>query len=107
VTVYGSKSCPDSVRARHYLDAHQIPYEFKDLDDSPELNEYVASVNNGKRVIPTIRVENDLLINPDDITLAAAVAAAAPGFASPSSHQPEPRATRPDDGSGGSVSEVA
>src|SRR6185312_15309477 len=54
VTVYGSRTCPDTQRATRYLDANQVAYEFKDVDETPELNEYVASLNSGKRVIPAI-----------------------------------------------------
>ena len=43
VTVYGSNSCPDTVRARRYLDDHAIPYEYKDIDESPDLNEHIGA----------------------------------------------------------------
>ena len=78
VTVYGSRTCPDTQRATRYLDANQVAYEFKDVDETPELNEYVASLNSGKRVIPAIRINNETLINPPDNRLAKAVADAAP-----------------------------
>ena len=73
ITVYGSNSCQDTVRATRYLDSRQVPYEFKDVDESPEYNEYIAGLNNGKRVIPTIRINNKNLINPDDIALGQAM----------------------------------
>jgi glutaredoxin len=73
ITVYGSRRCPDTARATQYMDSHHVPYEFKDLDDSPELNEYVADLNGGKRVMPTIRVDDSVLINPEERELAAAV----------------------------------
>jgi glutaredoxin len=77
ISVYGSRTCPDTVRATEFLDENSIPYEFKDVDESPELNEYIADLNGGKRVMPTIQVENDFLINPDLATLEAAVKSAA------------------------------
>lgn len=64
ITVYGSRTCPDTSRATRYLDDHQMPYEFKDVDESPEYNDYIAGLNQGKRVIPTIRIDNQTLINP-------------------------------------------
>ncbi len=78
ITIYGSKSCPDTTRAMAYLDGKQIPYEFKDVDETPEYNDYIAGLNGGKRVMPTIRIDNDTLINPseDDLGKAAAEAAA-------------------------------
>ena len=76
VSVYGSMTCPDTVRATKFLDEQGVPYEFKDVDESPELNEYIAGLNQGKRVLPTIQVENDFLFNPDLDKLGEAVKAA-------------------------------
>ncbi len=76
VSVYGSKTCPDTTRAMQDLDAKGVPYEFKDVDESPELNEYIAKLNNGKRVMPTIQVENEFLFNPAPAQLAEAVKSA-------------------------------
>ena len=76
ISVYGSKTCPDTVRATKYLEDNGITYEFKDVDESPELNDYIAGLNHGKRVMPTIQVENDFLINPPPKKLAEAVEAA-------------------------------
>ena len=77
VSVYGSRQCPDTTRALQWLDGHDVQYEFKDLDESPELNQYVADLNNGKRVIPAIQIDNVILINPSDGELDAAVRQAA------------------------------
>lgn len=77
VLVYGSHTCPDTVRATEQLDSQNIPYEFKSVDDCPEYNDYIAGLNNGKRVMPTIQVNNDVLINPSDDVLIAAVEKAA------------------------------
>ena len=77
VTVYGSRTCSDTNRATRYLEENEIAYEFKDVDQEPELNEYIASLNDGKRVMPTIRVNNENFINPGDRELSEAVKAAA------------------------------
>lgn len=77
IAVYGSRQCSDTTRALGWLDGQQVQYEFKDLDESPELNDYVADLNNGKRVMPTIQIDNEILINPSDRELAAAVRQAA------------------------------
>lgn len=77
VTVYGSHSCPDTTRAVKFLDSKQIAYEFKSVDDFPEMNDYIAGLNNGKRVMPTIQVNNEVFINPSDADLAKAVEKAA------------------------------
>ena len=77
VAVYGSRTCPDTTRALAWLDSQQVQYEFKDLDESPELDQYVADLNNGKRVIPTIQIDNGILINPSERELDAALQQAA------------------------------
>jgi thioredoxin reductase (NADPH) len=64
VTVYGSRECPDTVNVTEHLDAREIPYEFKDVDLSPEYNDFIAGLNHGKRVMPTIRINNETYINP-------------------------------------------
>ncbi len=76
VSIYGTRSCPDTVRATEFLDKQGVPYEFKDLDQFSEFNAYIADLNHGKRVMPTIQVENDFLFNPDLDTLGEAVKAA-------------------------------
>jgi glutaredoxin len=77
ISVYGSRTCPDTVRTTAFLDAHQIPYEFKDVDATPEYNTYIASLNGGKRVMPTLRIDNQSLINPSEAELKEAVSTAA------------------------------
>ena len=64
VTIYGSRTCPDTTRATRHLDEKKVAYEFKDVDESPEYNDYIAGLNQGKRVIPTIRINNETYINP-------------------------------------------
>jgi glutaredoxin len=76
ITVYGTPSCGDTQRAIAYLDSVKAPYEFKNLDEQPELNDYIAGLNDGKRVMPTIQIDNDILINPDDQKLAEALSVA-------------------------------
>ncbi len=77
VSVYGSRSCGDTTRTLGVLDAHKVPYEFKSVDDFPEFNDYIAELNHGHRVTPTIQVNNNVFINPSEDQLLAAVENAA------------------------------
>jgi glutaredoxin len=77
IAVYGSRSCPDTIRALEWLDNHRVQYEFKNLDETPELDQYVADLNNGQRVTPAIQIDNGFLINPSERELEAAVQQAA------------------------------
>jgi thioredoxin reductase (NADPH) len=73
VTVYGSRSCPDTQRTTQFLDHRKVAYEFKDVDENPAFSEYVAGLNHGKRVIPTVRINNATFINHADDVLGKAV----------------------------------
>jgi glutaredoxin len=73
VTVYGSKQCPDTVHATRWLAERGIPYEFKDVDETPEYNDFIAGLNGGKRVMPTIRVNNETMFNPPEDALDHAI----------------------------------
>ena len=73
ITIYGSRTCADTRRATEFLDAQRVPYEFKDVDETPEYSDYIAGLNGGKRVMPTIRINNKNLINPSVAELGAAV----------------------------------
>jgi thioredoxin reductase (NADPH) len=78
VTIYGSHACPDTESVLRHLDDKQIPYEFKDVDQSPEYNDYIAGLNQGKRVMPTIRINNENYFNPPLDRLDALVAEETP-----------------------------
>lgn len=54
VKFYGAMWCGDTRRARSWFDNHKIPYEWIDVDKDKEAEEFVKSVNNGFRSIPTI-----------------------------------------------------
>ena len=69
ITIYGSMSCPDTQGAMAFLDDRGIPYDFKDVDESPELAPYIASLNQGKKVMPTIQIENEFYFNPSEAVL--------------------------------------
>jgi glutaredoxin len=73
VAVYGSRNSPATTRALQWLDSEQVQYEFKDLDEAPELNDYIAGLNNGKRMMPTIQIDNEILINPSETELKRAI----------------------------------
>jgi glutaredoxin len=73
VSIYGSKTCADTTRAMRFLDEREVPYEFKDVDLTPELNTYIANLNNGVRKMPLIQIDNQVLIEPSDAELATAI----------------------------------
>ena len=58
IKVYGARTCPDTLRARKFLEEHNIPYAWIDVDEDPEALDLIKSVNNGNRTTPTIFFED-------------------------------------------------
>jgi len=54
ITVYGAYWCPDCRRSKQFLGEHQIPYNWIDIEQEPEAEQFVIETNGGKRIIPTI-----------------------------------------------------
>ncbi|MBI5950845.1 MAG: NrdH-redoxin [Chloroflexi bacterium] len=71
ITMYSAEWCSDCWRAKDFFDRHKIEYENVDIDKVPGATPFVKSLNNGKRIIPTIVLPNgELLVEPSDEELA-------------------------------------
>jgi thioredoxin reductase (NADPH) len=71
ITVYGATWCPDCKRAKKFLGEQRVHYNWVDIEEHPESQAYVESVNNGKRIIPTIVFEDgSILVEPSNADLA-------------------------------------
>ena len=66
IQFYGADWCPDCQRAKAYLKEHNIPFNFIDVDLDKEATARVEAINNGKRIIPTIVVNDKPYTNPDN-----------------------------------------
>lgn len=72
ITGYGASWCADCRRAQAFLDQHDVPYRWVDLEEHPEAQEIVERYNNGKRIIPTILMtDGSVLVEPSNEELAA------------------------------------
>lgn len=71
IKLYGADWCPDCRRAKSYLNNHNIAYEFIDVDLDKEATAKVESINNGKRIIPTVIINDKSYTNPDNGKLAS------------------------------------
>jgi thioredoxin reductase (NADPH) len=69
IVFYGADWCPDCRRAKAFLDGHGIHYQFIDVDKFPWATEIVQQINNGKRIIPTILIDDTAYPNPDNARL--------------------------------------
>ena len=74
ITVYGAYWCPDCRRAKQFLGEHQIPYNWIDIEEDKEGEQYVIQKNDGKRIIPTIEFEDgSILVEPSNAELATKI----------------------------------
>ncbi|MBI1299164.1 NAD(P)-binding protein [bacterium] len=72
ITVYGAYWCPDCRRSKQFLGEHQIPYNWIDIEEDEDAEQFVIAKNEGKRIIPLILFEDDsFLVEPSNAALAA------------------------------------
>ncbi|MDN3666014.1 FAD-dependent oxidoreductase [Algibacter miyuki] len=71
ILLYGADWCPDCRRAKAYLKENNIDFTFVDVDLDKEATAQVEAINNGKRIIPTIIIDDKSYTNPDNIQLAS------------------------------------
>lgn len=69
VQLYGADWCPDCRRAKSFLRDNSINFQFIDVDKHDWATQKVEEVNNGKRIIPTILIDNTAYTNPDNVKL--------------------------------------
>jgi thioredoxin reductase (NADPH) len=71
IQLYGADWCPDCRRAKAYLKENNISYEFIDVDLDEQATKLVESINKGKRIIPTVIINEKSYTNPDNARLAS------------------------------------
>ena len=72
ITVYGADWCSDCKRSKRLLDSKKIEYTWVDVDNNEAALQTVKSLNQGKRIIPTIVFPNgDILVEPTDSQLSS------------------------------------
>lgn len=72
IKFYGSPWCPASRRAKRFLIDNGVSFEWINIDDDFIGREYVMSVNNGYRSVPTILFpDGEILVEPSNDTLVA------------------------------------
>ncbi len=76
ITVYGASWCGDSRRTRRQLDSLGIPYEFIDVDADPAASDWITEQNGGKRLTPTVKLNDQLLFEPTNAQMENALQAA-------------------------------
>lgn len=69
VILYGADWCPDCKRAKSFLDSQDVFYQYISIDEHEWAALAVEKINNGKRIIPTIVINDTPHTNPDNAAL--------------------------------------
>ena len=71
VTVYGAYWCPDCRRSKKFLGEQFVPFNWVDIEQDKEGEQFVLQKNHGKRIIPTIVfTDGSFLVEPSNAELA-------------------------------------
>jgi glutaredoxin-like protein len=54
ITVYSTTWCGGCWRVKAFLDRHQVPYRWIDIDQTPGAGDVVMTLNRGFRSVPTL-----------------------------------------------------
>lgn len=57
ITVYSTAWCGDCRRTKQFLKERGIAFREVNIDESPDAEELVMRVNNGRRKVPTLEVD--------------------------------------------------
>ncbi|MBL4657945.1 MAG: glutaredoxin family protein [Flavobacteriales bacterium] len=64
ITVYSTSWCADCIRAKDFLDHHEVEYESINIELDESAAQKVMKLNVGKRIVPTIIVDGIAYSNP-------------------------------------------
>ncbi|MCL4528453.1 MAG: FAD-dependent oxidoreductase, partial [Chloroflexi bacterium] len=71
IMVYGAVWCPDCKRAKQFFGEQCVQYNNVDIDEDPKGIAFVETINDGKRIIPTIIFpDGEILVEPSNAQLA-------------------------------------
>jgi glutaredoxin-like protein len=70
ILMYGTKWCPDCLRAKQIFKRHNISYVWHDIEEDAQACEYVEKVNGGLKSVPTIVFpDGTILVEPSNAVL--------------------------------------
>jgi glutaredoxin len=73
VTIYGAEWCEDTQRALRYLRRLGAKHEYFDVDEDPAALNRAKALNHGRRRTPVVQVQDEVLVEPSNPTLAEAL----------------------------------
>jgi glutaredoxin-like protein len=71
IIIYGTTWCGDCRRTRRFLDYHKVPYEYIDIDQDKDAEQFVMRTNGGMRSVPTIVCpDGSVMVEPSNLRVA-------------------------------------
>jgi mycoredoxin len=64
IQVYGTNWCRFTFFLREYLMGSRVDYDYFDIDSDSQADEYVRTMNDGKRKYPMVVVAERIVMNP-------------------------------------------
>jgi mycoredoxin len=71
--VYGANWCEDTEATRNHLDSLGVRYEYVDVEQDAAACAWVKQQNGGKQKTPTVDIGGQILVEPDERELEAAL----------------------------------
>ncbi len=65
IKVYGADWCSDCLVLKKVLLEYKIEYKYIDISKDEEAIKYIEKINNGKRTIPTLIINDKSYTNPN------------------------------------------
>jgi len=62
ITMYGTRWCGDTIRARKMLDESGVDYEYVDINKESAGEKFVKEINHRNRNVPTIVFPDDSIL---------------------------------------------
>ena len=73
IKVYGADWCEDTQETRAHLDQLGVAYDYINVEHDAKAEEFIKQQNRGKRQTPTVDLGEQILIEPDNEQLDAAL----------------------------------
>ena len=71
IKVYGTTWCGDCTRAKLFMDENDVSYDWTDVDEETQYQDYIKGLNNGQMRVPTIIFpDGSILFEPSNQELA-------------------------------------
>tara|TARA_B100000927_G_scaffold274891_1_gene254457 strand:+ start:480 stop:707 length:228 start_codon:yes stop_codon:yes gene_type:complete len=63
IKVYGADWCSDCIKVKNFLESRSVEFDYINVENE-KIIAFIESVNNGKRVIPTLDINGKIYSNP-------------------------------------------